>query len=110
MNVADSERMAGQLESAGYAPVPTPEAADVLVYNTCSIRDHAEQKVYSALGRQADRKRRNPELRIVVAGCVASQEGETLLRRVPEVRRVEEGPPPELAGLQCGPLFLRRGA
>ena len=52
MNLADSERMAGTLEAAGYACVSDPEDADVLIYNTCSIRDKAEQKVYSALGRQ----------------------------------------------------------
>ena len=58
----------------------------MLVYNTCSIRDKSEQKVYSALGTQAKRKRaRMGDLKIVVAGCVAQQEGETLLRRVPEV-------------------------
>ena len=52
MNVADSERMAGVLEAAGYICAPDPAAADVLVYNTCSIREKAEVKVYSALGKQ----------------------------------------------------------
>lgn len=52
MNLADSERMAGVLEDIGYANTDDPGKADVLVYNTCSIRDKAEQKVYSALGRQ----------------------------------------------------------
>jgi len=85
MNKADAERMAGDLETSGYVNCDDPERADVLVYNTCSIRDKAEQKVYSALGIQAERKRKQPHLKIVVAGCVASQEGETLLRRVPEL-------------------------
>lgn len=86
MNLADSERMAGVLENAGYECSEDPTDADVLVYNTCSIRDKAEQKVYSALGQQAKRKRRlMGRLKIVVAGCVAQQEGEQLLRRVPEV-------------------------
>lgn len=86
MNLADSERMAGALEKAGYQCVLDPSEADVLVYNTCSIREKAEVKVYSALGRQAKRKRaRMGDLKIVVAGCVAQQEGEQLLRRVPEV-------------------------
>jgi len=52
MNLADSERMAGVLDTAGYSCTPDPSAADVLIYNTCSIRDKAEQKVYSAIGRQ----------------------------------------------------------
>jgi tRNA-2-methylthio-N6-dimethylallyladenosine synthase len=86
MNLADSERMAGALEAAGYDCVEDASDADVLIYNTCSIRDKAEQKVYSALGRQAKRKRMHMgDLKIVVAGCVAQQEGATLLRRVPEV-------------------------
>lgn len=85
MNKADAERMAGDLETKGYVNCIDPDQADVLVYNTCSIRDKAEQKVYSALGIQAERKRKQPDLKIVVAGCVASQEGETLLRRVPEL-------------------------
>ena len=85
MNSSDAERMAGSLESMGYSSTMEADDADVLVYNTCSIRDKSEQKVYSILGRQAKRKRENPHLRIVVAGCVAQQEGEQLLRRVPEV-------------------------
>ena len=56
MNLADSERMAGVLEAAGYACAEDANDADVLVYNTCSIRDKAEQKVYSALGRQVRRQ------------------------------------------------------
>jgi tRNA-2-methylthio-N6-dimethylallyladenosine synthase len=56
-----------------------------VLYNTCTIRDNAEQKVYSYLGRQAKRKHDQPDLTLVVAGCVAQQEGEALLRRVPEL-------------------------
>jgi tRNA-2-methylthio-N6-dimethylallyladenosine synthase len=85
MNKADSERMAGVLEELGYNSIEDPEQADLVLYNTCSIRDSAEQKVYSYLGKQAIRKRQNPNLILVVAGCVAQQEGETLLRRVPEL-------------------------
>jgi tRNA-2-methylthio-N6-dimethylallyladenosine synthase len=85
MNKADSERMAGILEARGYSPATNEHSADLVLYNTCSIRDNAEQKVYSYLGRQAIRKRANPELILVVAGCVAQQEGESLLRRVPEL-------------------------
>ena len=85
MNKADSERMAGILEAMGYRHEEDELAADLVIYNTCSIRDNAEQKVYSYLGRQARRKRQDPRLTLVVAGCVAQQEGESLLRRVPEL-------------------------
>jgi len=85
MNKADSERMAGILEAMGYREATAELEADLVLYNTCTIRDNAEQKVYSYLGRQAQRKRANPHLTLVVAGCVAQQEGESLLRRVPEL-------------------------
>lgn len=85
MNKADSERMAGILETMGFEWAEEPDEADLILYNTCTIRDNAEQKVYSYLGRQARRKQDNPDLTIVVAGCVAQQEGESLLRRVPEL-------------------------
>ncbi|NBP32791.1 MAG: MiaB/RimO family radical SAM methylthiotransferase, partial [Synechococcaceae bacterium WB6_1B_055] len=85
MNKADSERMAGILETMGYRQGVAEAEADLVLYNTCTIRDNAEQKVYSYLGRQAIRKRQNPNLTLVVAGCVAQQEGAALLRRVPEL-------------------------
>jgi tRNA-2-methylthio-N6-dimethylallyladenosine synthase len=69
----------------GYRQAEAELEADLVLYNTCTIRDNAEQKVYSYLGRQAQRKRSNPALTLVVAGCVAQQEGEALLRRVPEL-------------------------
>ena len=86
MNLADSERMAGVLEDIGYRCSTDPSDANVLIYNTCSIREKAELKLYSALGKQAKRKRQHMgDLQIVVAGCVGAQEGEALLRRVPEL-------------------------
>jgi len=85
MNKADSERMAGILEDMGFEWSEDPNDANLLLYNTCTIRDNAEQKVYSYLGRQAKRKHEEPDLTLVVAGCVAQQEGEALLRRVPEL-------------------------
>jgi tRNA-2-methylthio-N6-dimethylallyladenosine synthase len=88
MNRADSERMAGILEDLGWEATDDEDQADLILYNTCTIRDNAEQKVYSYLGRQAKRKHRNPGLTLVVAGCVAQQEGERLLRRVPELDAV----------------------
>jgi hypothetical protein len=89
MNMADSERIEGQLQSLGIRPLnPEKDTAvkpDVVVLNTCSIREHAESKVYSYLGPHVKRKRAGEDVVIVVAGCVAQQEGEALLRRVPEV-------------------------
>ncbi|MEM6716736.1 MAG: tRNA (N6-isopentenyl adenosine(37)-C2)-methylthiotransferase MiaB, partial [Cyanobacteria bacterium P01_C01_bin.147] len=85
MNKADSERMAGILDNMGLQWEADPLQADVVLYNTCTIRDNAEQKVYSYLGRQAKRKQAKPDLTLIVAGCVAQQEGEALLRRVPEL-------------------------
>jgi len=85
MNKADSERMAGILENMGFEWSEDPNEANVVLYNTCTIRDNAEQKVYSYLGRQAKRKHEEPDLALIVAGCVAQQEGEALLRRVPEL-------------------------
>jgi len=85
MNKADSERMAGILDDWGWVWTDDPNAAEVVLYNTCTIRDNAEHKVYSYLGQQAKRKHQTPGLTLVVAGCVAQQEGERLLRRVPEL-------------------------
>ncbi len=85
MNKADSERMAGILDGMGLVFCEDPNDANLILYNTCSIRDNAEHKVYSYLGRQAKRKHEEPDLTLIVAGCVAQQEGEALLRRVPEL-------------------------
>jgi tRNA-2-methylthio-N6-dimethylallyladenosine synthase len=85
MNKADSERMAGSLEKLGYGWTDDPGQANLIIYNTCSIRDGAEHKVYSHLGRQAKRKHQDPTLTLVLAGCVAQQEGASLMRRIPEL-------------------------
>ena len=85
MNKADSERMSGILRKMGYQLAEEELKADLILYNTCTIRDNAEQKVYSYLGRQAIGKKSDPHLKIIIAGCLAQQEGETLLRRVPEI-------------------------
>jgi tRNA-2-methylthio-N6-dimethylallyladenosine synthase len=85
MNKADSERMGGILESMGFDWCDDPLSSDLVVYNTCTIRDSAEQKVYSYLGRQVERKHADPNITIIVAGCLAQQEGESLVRRVPEI-------------------------
>ena len=93
MNKADSERMAGILDDMGMDWIDNPLEADLVLYNTCTIRDNAEQKVYSYLGKQAKRKQSNPNLTLVVAGCVAQQEGEALLRRVELAERVARNVP-----------------
>ena len=85
MNVYDSERMADALSSAGYSPTGNAEGADLIVLNTCHIREKATEKIYSELGRYRPQKTRNPNLRIVVAGCVAQAEGEEIVRRQPMV-------------------------
>ena len=82
MNVHDSERMAGLLENAGYAPADDERDADVIVINTCSVREHAEAKLYTRLGelRVLGKETIRPPV-IAVTGCVAQQEGETLRSR-----------------------------
>ena len=82
MNEYDSEKISGLL---ALERVPAPETADVIVFNTCSVREKAEDKVYSDLGRMKHLKRANPELVIAVGGCVASQEGEAIVERAPYV-------------------------
>jgi tRNA-2-methylthio-N6-dimethylallyladenosine synthase len=85
MNVHDSVRMDGVLAAAGGVAVAEPEDAELVVLNTCSVRDKAEQKLRSEVGKLAPLKRTRPDLVIVVAGCVAQQEGDRLLERVRHV-------------------------
>ncbi|MCC6646205.1 MAG: tRNA (N6-isopentenyl adenosine(37)-C2)-methylthiotransferase MiaB [Polyangiaceae bacterium] len=85
MNVHDSDRMHEVLRAAGYTEAPDVEAADVIVLNTCSVREKAEQKLRSEVGRLAVQKRRRPELVLAVAGCVAQQEGERLVAKMPAI-------------------------
>ncbi|MBI1219144.1 MAG: tRNA (N6-isopentenyl adenosine(37)-C2)-methylthiotransferase MiaB [Rhodobacteraceae bacterium] len=85
MNVYDSERMAETLGAEGYVTVDTAEAADMVLLNTCHIREKAAEKVYSDLGRLRPLKQANPDLKIGVAGCVAQAEGAEILRRMPLV-------------------------
>lgn len=85
MNVRDSEKMAGVLETEGYVRTNEPKHADLIVFNTCSIREKAEQKFFSKLGRIKAAKRRNPDVKIAVAGCIAQQDGNRVIRRSPHV-------------------------
>jgi len=86
MNEYDSEKMADVLrESHGYELTSSPDDADLLLMNTCSIREKAQEKVFSELGRWRQLKDKNPDVKIGVGGCVASQEGEGITRRAPFV-------------------------
>jgi tRNA-2-methylthio-N6-dimethylallyladenosine synthase len=83
MNEYDSARILQVMKHQGYTPTERAEEADLIILNTCSVRDKAQQKVYSALGRWRKLKEQCEGLIIGVGGCVAQQEGEELLRRVP---------------------------
>jgi tRNA-2-methylthio-N6-dimethylallyladenosine synthase len=85
MNVYDSERMAEALGAEGYVTTEVAEEADMVLLNTCHIREKAAEKLYSDLGRLKPLKVERPDLKIGVAGCVAQAEGEEILRRMPLV-------------------------
>jgi tRNA-2-methylthio-N6-dimethylallyladenosine synthase len=86
MNEYDSAKIADVLRAAERAePVSAPEAADLIVFNTCSVREKAEHKLYADLGRVKHLKRANPDLLVAVGGCVASQEGAAIVARAPYV-------------------------
>ncbi|MEM1351133.1 MAG: tRNA (N6-isopentenyl adenosine(37)-C2)-methylthiotransferase MiaB [Pseudomonadota bacterium] len=85
MNVYDSERMSEALGGAGYEETQVVEEADMILLNTCHIREKAAEKVYSELGRLKPLKSAKPDLKIGVAGCVAQAEGEEIMRRQPAV-------------------------
>ena len=85
MNVYDSERMEEAMAKAGYEATSTPDDADMILLNTCHIREKAAEKVYSELGRFKGLKAEKPDLKIGVAGCVAQAEGEEIVRRQPMV-------------------------
>lgn len=88
MNVLDSELVVGSLRRQGYELVHEPTAADVILFTTCSVREHAEEKTYSALGRLARHKREHPEKVIGVLGCMAQKDQEEVRRRAPHVDMV----------------------
>ena len=83
MNDSDSEKIAGLLAGYNYRPTADKEKADLIILNTCSVRNKAEHKVYSYLGTLRPYKEKKPELIIGVGGCVAQQKGDSLLKRVP---------------------------
>jgi len=85
MNVHDSEKISGVLSREGYSPAGAPGDSDLIIFNTCSIRQKAEQKFFSELGRIRKLKKKNPNLMIGVAGCIAQQQGKKIFRRAPYV-------------------------
>jgi tRNA-2-methylthio-N6-dimethylallyladenosine synthase len=86
MNEYDSDKMVDVLGAAeGLVKTDTPEDADVILFNTCSVREKAQEKVFSDLGRVRELKEANPNLLIGVGGCVASQEGASIVSRAPYV-------------------------
>lgn len=85
MNELDSELVSGQLRAMGYAFTQERELADVVLYNTCSVREHAEQKVWSRLGEDRLRKQTRPGMVVGVLGCMAERDGTDLIKRMPVV-------------------------
>jgi len=85
MNEHDSERMAGMLEAEGYVEAPGPEDADVVLFNTCCIREKADTRLYGNLGHMKAIKDRRPDMRIVVGGCLAQKDKQTIQQRAPYV-------------------------
>ncbi len=85
MNVLDSELVVGALRRQGYEVTHEPRDADVIFFNTCSVREHAEEKIYSALGRLRGHKQRHPDKVIGVLGCMAQKDQEKVLKRAPFV-------------------------
>ena len=85
MNVHDSERLAGLLERAGYVPAADERAPDVVVFNTCAVRENADNRLYGNLGQLAPAKRANPAMQIAVGGCLAQKDRSEIVRRAPWV-------------------------
>ncbi|MFW6032045.1 MAG: MiaB/RimO family radical SAM methylthiotransferase [Phycisphaeraceae bacterium] len=85
MNVLDSQLLRGQLQALGYQFTDDRDAADVVLYNTCSVREHAEQKVWSRVGEVGVLKRGRPDLVLGVIGCMAERDGKDLTRRHPQI-------------------------
>jgi tRNA-2-methylthio-N6-dimethylallyladenosine synthase len=124
MNVHDSERLVEVMTRAGWEPTPFADIADLIVFNTCSIREGAENKLHSAIGRLRPLKERRSGLVIAVGGCVAQQEGDRLFARAPHldvvfgpddipklpdlVSRIQQGFPPvtETQFDTADPFFL----
>ena len=85
MNVHDSERLTGLLEEAGYVRAPADDQADVVVFNTCAVRENADNKLYGNLGHLAPIKAANPGMQIAVGGCLAQKDRSTITAKAPYV-------------------------
>lgn len=85
MNEHDSERAAGILETLGYRPAPDQETADLVLFNTCAVRENADNKLYGELGRLKPVKQANPDKTIVVGGCLAQKDKQSVVDRAPHV-------------------------
>ncbi|MBB5894677.1 tRNA-2-methylthio-N6-dimethylallyladenosine synthase [Kutzneria kofuensis] len=85
MNVHDSERLAGMLEDAGYTPAPDGAAPDLVVFNTCAVRENADNKLYGTLGHMRPLKTANPDMQVAVGGCLAQKDRSTIVERAPWV-------------------------
>ena len=85
MNVHDSERLAGLLEEAGYAKAPDNDQADVVVFNTCAVRENADNRLYGNLGQLYPVKKSRPGMQIAVGGCMAQKDKGVILDRAPWV-------------------------
>src|SRR5919201_1177770 len=85
MNVLDSELVVGTLRRQGYELTDRADEAELILFNTCSVREHAEEKIYSALGRLRGHKRRHPDAVIGVLGCMAQKDQDLIRRRAPHV-------------------------
>ena len=110
MNELDSELVAGALRRLGYRFVSEPAEASVVLYNTCSVREHAEQKVWSRLGELVERKQLNPDLVVGVLGCMAERDGTSLMKRMPVVDILcGPGELDKLPGLLANAVTVRAG-
>ena len=86
MNVHDSERISGLLETAGYLPASSEgNDPDLVVFNTCAVRENADNKLYGTLGMMLTKKEANPNLQIAVGGCLAQKDQDVILKRAPWV-------------------------
>src|ERR671920_1642055 len=83
MNVHDSERLSGLLEAAGYVATPAGQQADVVVFNTCAVRENADNKLYGNLSHLAPVKALNPSMQIAVGGCLAQKDRATITAKAP---------------------------
>ena len=85
MNMHDSERLAGLLDGMGLIPISDGGRADVVVLNTCAVRENADSKLYGTLGHLASIKEAHPDMQIAVGGCLAQKDRETILKKAPYV-------------------------